>query len=304
MSHFTVLVITDDPNNLEKLMAPYQENNMGDCPKEYLKFNDEEQYYLDGYETNTNNMVKLADGTLIDRYDDRCYVETEPRRKTWQLPEGAEEVKVPVKEIYASAQEYVEKECDYQVDPETGKRGYWENPNRKWDWYQVGGRWSGMLLGKDGNRMDVAQIKDAFFIEAQEGVSDPIEDLIQAASGEEPQTIAGYKVPNELAATFNKIVADATKEWDDVMSGRGFYRPEYLTQRYGDLDGYIKSSLLFSTFAVITPDGKWHEKGEMGWFGMSSDTPEEAKQFEEGFYEGFIKPQPPENYLIVVDCHI
>lgn len=26
----------------------------------------------------------------------------------------------------------------------------------------------------------------------------------------------------------------------------------------------------FSTFAVVTPDGEWHEKGEMGWWGMVS----------------------------------
>lgn len=34
MSHFTVAVITDSPDNLEKLLAPFQENNMGDCPSQ------------------------------------------------------------------------------------------------------------------------------------------------------------------------------------------------------------------------------------------------------------------------------
>ena len=37
MSHFTVMVIGDNP---EEQLAPYQENNMGDCPQEYLEFND------------------------------------------------------------------------------------------------------------------------------------------------------------------------------------------------------------------------------------------------------------------------
>jgi len=35
MSHFTVLVIGKD---VEEKLAPFQENNMDDCPKEYLKF--------------------------------------------------------------------------------------------------------------------------------------------------------------------------------------------------------------------------------------------------------------------------
>ena len=39
MSHFTVAVITDDINKLEGMLAPYQENNMDDCPREYLEFN-------------------------------------------------------------------------------------------------------------------------------------------------------------------------------------------------------------------------------------------------------------------------
>ena len=37
MSHFTVLVIGKNP---EQQLAPYQENNMRDCPSEFLAFND------------------------------------------------------------------------------------------------------------------------------------------------------------------------------------------------------------------------------------------------------------------------
>ncbi len=42
MSHYTVAIITKGKPTgemIDKLMAPYQENNVGDCPKEYLKFN-------------------------------------------------------------------------------------------------------------------------------------------------------------------------------------------------------------------------------------------------------------------------
>ena len=48
MSHFTVLVIGD---NVEEQLAPYQENNMGDCPEEYMEFNDREQECRKEYET-------------------------------------------------------------------------------------------------------------------------------------------------------------------------------------------------------------------------------------------------------------
>ena len=41
MSHFTVMVIGDNP---EDQLAPYQENNMGTCPEEFLEFRDETEY--------------------------------------------------------------------------------------------------------------------------------------------------------------------------------------------------------------------------------------------------------------------
>ena len=42
MSHFTVGVFIDTKKDkkLGDLLAPYQENNMGDCTKEYLEFNE------------------------------------------------------------------------------------------------------------------------------------------------------------------------------------------------------------------------------------------------------------------------
>lgn len=37
--HFTVGVLVDKKGKkLEELLAPYQENNMGNCPKEFLEF--------------------------------------------------------------------------------------------------------------------------------------------------------------------------------------------------------------------------------------------------------------------------
>ncbi len=40
---------------------------------------------------------------------------------------------------------------DCEPDPETGKRGYWQNDGAKWDWFVVGGRWAGYFLLKPGN---------------------------------------------------------------------------------------------------------------------------------------------------------
>ena len=60
----------------------------------------------------------------------------------------------------------------------------------------------------------------------------------------------------------------------------------------------------FSTYAVVTPDGEWHEPGEMGWWGISFATDEEeANWYNE--YSKFIDMANKNNYLVtIVDCHI
>jgi hypothetical protein len=88
------------------------------------------------------------------------------------------------------------------------------NPNSKWDWYAVGGRWDGSLH-KDG--------KNIF----------PTRELLQ------------------------------------------------------------------NPFAILTPDGKWHEKGKMGWFASVSDEKDNWDEIAKGILDKYA-----DNYAAVVDCHI
>ena len=55
----------------------------------------------------------------------------------------------------------------------------------------------------------------------------------------------------------------------------------------------------WSAWAIVTPDGEWHEKGKMGWFGAShGDDPNwDAMKYE-------IASAYPEHYAVCVDCHI
>ncbi|WP_231115051.1 hypothetical protein [Neomoorella thermoacetica] len=64
---------------------------------------------------------------------------------------------------------------------------------------------------------------------------------------------------------------------------------------------YIKRNVNFTTFAVITPDGTWHEKGNMGWWGIVTN---EKDNWEENYFKNFIEPADPETIITIVDCHI
>lgn len=160
------------------------------------------------------------------------------------------------------------------------------NPNSKWDWYCVGGRWGGLLKLKASARknyngaaeVDEACVKDIDF----------------------NYDLDAYR---RALRFWDVIVEDApkTEDEEDMWS---IYSKEYYREYYGDRETYARYVSQWSTFAVILPNGVWYEKGEMGWFGCSSDTPEDAKKWNETFKERFIDAADPNWVLTIVDCHI
>jgi len=261
MSHFTVAIICNHPDDIEKLMAPYQENNMGDCPKKYLEFNEHTEAESD-----------------------------------WQ----------DVKDEYPTFEDYLEIHCGYKKDKKTGKYGYWENPNAKWDWYTLGGRWLGNLL-----------IKKEVFVEDEAGLGTP-----GTFGNDVANTPNGYTWVD--ICKINLVEWDKMKEvaefellqnegvdgdiWEILINEQhpkrnSYYKASYYKEKYKNKENYVRSQVSFGTYAVITPDGKWNAPGDMGWFGCSSASGEEEKEFHDRFHENFIEPFN-NKYIAIMDCHI
>lgn len=102
-------------------------------------------------------------------------------------------------------------------------------------------------------------------------------------------------------STYNPL-----SKWDWwVLGGRwdGFYKlldgtPANFARR-SDIDAAEKR---VQTYAVLA-EGVWKSPGEMGWFGMSSETSEEQMDFDTWFQQ-FWDTMPPETWLAVIDAHI
>lgn len=101
----------------------------------------------------------------------------------------------------------------------------------------------------------------------------------------------------------NKLQKDNLTPYEEFIK-ESYYSIEYLKAKYPTEEEYIKSYTQFSTYAVLTPCGEWHEPGRMGWWAISDATPEQEANFEKNYKEKFIKTANPEWNLTIVDCHI
>ena len=124
MSHFAVAVISHTPEEVESLLAPYQENNMGDCPSEYLEFVDIEEAERYSYENGYTEKIQAPDGQLFDKYDPQ-FKDTNSHDVTpvYLIPDGYKEILVAYKELYPTFDDYMDKFSHEERDSETGRYG-------------------------------------------------------------------------------------------------------------------------------------------------------------------------------------
>jgi hypothetical protein len=171
------------------------------------------------------------------------------------LPKGAEPLEEKVAELLAPFDESLEMQ-PYEVDCYCLKDGKPDescskchgkgvrmttcSPNAKWDWWVVGGRWSGTIQNEPTHSDD-----------------------------------GGFNF------------------------GKDFHQLSNNTARAEQLLSLEEDMPL--SFAVVTPDGHWHERGEMGWFGMTrAEKPQEKWK---AIVVDILK-QYKDSVVVGVDCHI
>jgi len=244
------------------------------------------------------------------------------RAKVKFIPEGYEEIEVKAVDIM-SFRDFIDYYYEREVllendkpDIEDVHKWGWvrvnnkgevielikrTNPNAKWDWYQIGGRWSGLLKLKpnatSGQKGDRSWTNKDKIIPECKVDSVKVKDIDFSIDKEEyEKSIRFWELKVEGDTPRNKQ--------EEEIVENDWYKKEHYIERYDSKEEYAKLTNEFGTYAVITPDGIWHSKGDMGWWGCSSETNEEAKKWNKSFKETFIDNVDPEWTLTVVDCHI
>ena len=347
MSHYTVLVPAEDEEELYERLIPYYEYG---CSKEndaelerrgLLVFRSVEAEYREEYENDSVTMVKMPDGRLLYRWDDefRKPGTFGTGTDTHEVPAHLKIVQVPHKERYATFGEFVEDWAGYTFSEEHKTWGYHKGTNEKWDWYAVGGRYTGRLHLKDGangesgmpglmtehntdpTRADAALVGDVDF-----------ESMKAEQLGWKMDTYDAYH--SLLAKVKTNGIPDGVKEkaektWND----REFCREAFATLEDYTLvvavdnidedrklpfmltfqesaDIHYKSreeyAAMFSaralTYAFVDTEGNWNQRGEMGWWGMD-DKEKGTPDYDAAFWK-FIESLAPEQRIYIVDCHI
>lgn len=296
MSHFAIIVIGED---LEDQLAKFDESI--DMP-EYVQLTKEgliakQKKEIEEYKNGTYAEY-LADPIAYaiacnDNENHLKYVSEDFPKKLVMTDE----------ELYQESIKYCEPE---ELGP-NGELLSTYNPDSKWDWYQVGGRYAGRIAVKDGVEIDEPNFSWGWDEETKnklvsEGTKTDYAYIKDIDFSKMHRTEEDY---NDAIRYWELIVEGAEPKNEDEENSVKFnwYKPEFYTERYKDKETYAKCRSSFSMWAVVK-DGVWYEKGKMGMFAMSDETHDEALDWELNFFDRFIKDLPEDTLITVVDCHI
>lgn len=282
------------------------------------------------------------------------------RAKIRFIPENMTEIEVPVSEIQDFS-EWVTEEYGYNLLEETetpdldgdDKYGYARvnsegyvtsvinitNPNKKWDWYQIGGRWAGFFKFKPEFKQEHAQsIPNFSWGWDAESINEKSSGFVDSGLKKHIDFNAMRQdAANKASAKYDKMMlvfGDAPKavSWaeiaSDYISGKDNNRQKYLDLynaqervqklKNSDVEGviweksedyniskeeYIQNAWnrAISSYAIVY-NGEWYQKGTMGWFGFSSD--EMSQEEWNNKVTELIDSLTDDTRLTMVDCHI
>lgn len=253
--HFTVGVI-HELGEMVDMLEVYNEYDRH-------TFNNMEEELAGKYTEETKLMLKDKEGLLHH-----------PWKFTEEERKQMEEVTATMDEMYKSKEDFFQDYYGLEKDDD-GVYGYWYNPQAKWDWYEVGGRWQGSLLVKN----DVSD-----YAEGSEGV---------VHNRKPGPVIDGYMWVD--GAFLKDIEWEKMEELNREKFGKHWEKERDNEQRFltGIKEGepkevYLARAVPFGTYAVLN---------DKGWF-------DEEEYNDKNYYDEFIKNEDQNKFLTVVDCHI
>jgi hypothetical protein len=368
MSHFSVLVITEEqPTDrvLAAVLQPWHEYECTGVRDQYVVSVDITDEVTEQFGEPVP-IVTLSSGQVVGRYDDMLYTgKGEFGRKEFVPPANASEGELSAEDArklglgfatlgFATMESCAKEYFGDRITSQDGRFFRYTNPNKKWDWWQVGGRWSGKLVPKydpekdpanselcaicngTGKRTDMAvengcngcngngwRVKWPTSWARVDGDRVQVRDLQVGALRTEAEQKAAARwdavhgvVAGREVRSFSEIKAQYGEDYQAIRDAYWGQQPikdlleAKVVDRFDDIDKFLVPRARFLhraresaivPFAVVK-DGKWYERGDMGWWGVVHDEKDEDTWNAE--FTKLLDGLKPETWLTVVDCHI
>ena len=293
MSHFTVMIIGDDP---EVQLHPYSEHI-------------EVEPYTNGPVSDESKKI------MVEHYEKEF---PEHKGKSYD-------------ELYEKfGEQWNGNTCKKNKD------GVWEewstyNPKSQWDWYTLGGRWSGDIIklkkGATGESGEAGAFDNKVGIDAAkkgdidfEGMKD---DAEKVARKQYKKVMKCFNNSLPVLTHILSEILDPKNERYNVLSideKRTMYHEQDAIKEvnkhietlghFFDISDYQCNEDEYAerardsacqTFAVLK-DGVWYERGKMGWWACVSDEKDDNDWNNE--IGDLLSDVPDDTLISIYDCHI
>lgn len=213
------------------------------------------------------------------------------------------------------------------------------NQDSKWDWWTIGGRWAGKFHVKEPFEMEDVLFanKGQWSAPSYDDWDGRIDggrikyvDLERKRNEEAERAVklhrryhAIYAEHGEGHVTWKTYLARVENEELRIDEARRLYREQPLRIAlnaddefkfwWGDLEEemsvpeehYVEIARrgAVTGYSMLTKEGVWMEPGQMGWFGMSSDTSESREAYDVEANK-YVESLDPDDIIVVLDLHI
>jgi hypothetical protein len=260
------------------------------------ELNSERRQHIEKWERNATVVDNKIEGGFRKRTDSEIAVKLEPIDNLYELM-ATEKFDIKKEDHLNLFKEIWCDSSEIEIDNDTIYNVWYSNPQAKWDWWVVGGRWRSM--GDNGFFEDLSVFSETKQIPYWK------EELAQFKLHDIEQELGidrDYEAYDELITDYiknNKIPRFYDRDTKEVTE---YYESEDLLTM---VDRKVETA-----WAMLFPEEGWIEAGEMGWFGMSSldsldlKETEQAKSDQFALTDNLIEKYKDTHIGLVVDCHI
>lgn len=275
MSHFCMWAVTktDSQEELETIMQPYHEYECTGIVDEYVVQVDRTEDAIEHYER------------LKDEYENvREFLEE------WY---GVEHIFKESEQAFKSSRYAIVSDDETKII----KYYVYTNPNAKWDWWQIGGRWTNQysdMIKK--SEFDY----NAWFEKEKQHYTD-LWNLYHPLFEKHKDTLFEWNSNAENTKEMREAYHDQPlmKEIHNNMDKYDVW--DFNWKMKLPLDEYLDAILKTASpcFGIVKEDG-WYEKGKMGWWACVTN---ENSDWNSDFKKLWATI-PDDYYIWNVDCHI